>query len=51
MAYDFSTGGSTSVTASELVVSVFDQVESGFYDALYPDVLWRTVIPQDCIKT
>jgi hypothetical protein len=51
MAYDFSTGGSSSVTATELIVSVFDQVEVGFYDALYPEILWQTVIPKESVKT
>ena len=51
MAYDFSTGGGASITAAELIVSVFDQVEAGFYDALYPEILWRTVLPECSIKT
>jgi len=51
MAYSFSTGGSSSITAAELVVGVYDQVESSFYDALYPDILWRTVLPEASIKT
>lgn len=51
MAYDLSTGGSSSITATELIVSVFDQVEAGFYDALYPEILWRTVLPEGSIKT
>lgn len=51
MAYDFSTGGSTAITATELITGVFDQVEAGFYEALYPEVLWREVIPQESIKT
>ena len=51
MAYDFSTGGGATITATELITGVFDQVESSFYDALYPEVLWRTVLPQESIKT
>lgn len=51
MPYSFSTGGSTSITATELVVSVYDQVEAGFYDALYPEILWRDVIPSASVKT
>lgn len=51
MPYGFSAGGAAPITASELIVSVFDQVESGFYDALYPEILWRSVLPEASIKT
>lgn len=51
MPYDFSTGGASQITATELIVSVFDQVEAGFYDALYPEILWREVIPEGSVKT
>lgn len=51
MPYSFTTGGSTFTTASELVVSVFDQVEAAFVDALYPEIMWRTVLPPESIKT
>ncbi len=51
MPYDFNIGGSKQITATELVVSMYDEVEAGFYDALYPEILWRTVIPQESIKT
>ena len=51
MPYSLNNGGSVSVKASELIVSVFDQVEAGFYDVLYPEILWRTVIPEESIKT
>lgn len=51
MPYDFTTGGSQFVTATELVTSIYDSIESGFYDVLYPEVLWRTVIPEASVKT
>lgn len=51
MPYDFTKGGSGQITATELIVSVFDQVEAGFYDALYPEILWRTVLPEGSVKT
>lgn len=51
MPYNFSQGGSGQITATELIVSVFDQVEAGFYDALYPEILWRDVLPEGSIKT
>ena len=51
MPYDFNTGGSTFTTATELVVSVFDQVEASFVDVLYPEIKWREVIPAESIKT
>lgn len=51
MPYDFSAGGHSQITASELIVGVFDQVESGFYDAQYPEILWRTVLPEGSVKT
>lgn len=51
MPYEFSAGGHNEVKAAELIVSVFDQVEAGFYDALYPEILWREVLPADSVKT
>lgn len=51
MPYDFTTGGSANVTAAELITSVFDSVEAGFYDVLYPEILWRSVIPEESVKT
>jgi hypothetical protein len=52
MSYDFSTGGAgASIKASELIVSVYDQVEAGFYEALYPEILWKTILPAESIKT
>jgi hypothetical protein len=51
MPYGLTTGGSTQVTATELVVSVFDQVEAGFYDVLYPEILWKEALPAGCVKT
>lgn len=51
MSYDFTKGGASSITATELIVSVFDQVEAGFYDALYPEILWRDQLPAGSIKT
>lgn len=50
MAYEFTKGGSGNA-ATELITSVFDQVEAGFYDALYPEILWKTVIPEESVKT
>ena len=51
MPFSFTTGGSAQITATELITSVFDQVEAGFYDALYPEILWRGMIPEGSIKT
>lgn len=51
MPYDFNTGGSKQITATELVISMYDDVEAGFHDALYPEILWRDVIPAKSIKT
>jgi hypothetical protein len=51
MAYDFQFDGSASVKASELITSVFDQVEAGFYDVLYPEIKWREMLPQGSVKT
>lgn len=50
--YDFTVGGAqTLITATELVISMYDDVEAGFYDALYPEILWRTVLPPESVKT
>jgi len=51
MAYDFSVKNDGAVKATELVVSIFDQVDSAFYDVLYPDILWKDNIPQGSVKT
>ena len=52
MPYSFTTGGDPSnVKATELIVSVYDQVESAFFDVLYPEILWRNMLPAESIKT
>ena len=51
MPYDFSINDPGGVTATELVVSIFDQVDSAFYDVRYPEILWREHIPAQSIKT
>ena len=49
--YPFSAGGQTTVKASELVVSVFDQVDAAFFDVIYPEILWRDQLPEGSVKT
>ena len=49
MAYAFQT--STSQTAAELAVSIFDQVNATFIDVLYADHLWRKVVPANQVKS
>jgi hypothetical protein len=44
-------GAGAAIKATELVVSVYDQVEAGFYDALYPEILWKTILPAESVKT
>lgn len=51
MSYDFNTGGSSQVKATELVTSMFDHIESSFYDVEYPEILWRTILPEASINT
>ena len=51
MPYDFTAKGHSEIKASELIVGVFDQVEAAFYDALYPEILWRNAIPTESVKT
>jgi hypothetical protein len=51
MPYDFSRNDPGSVTATELVISILDQVDAAFYDVLYPEILWRQCIPEESIKT
>lgn len=50
MPYSLTTGGGSTVTATELIVSVFDQVEAGFYDVKYPEILWKEHIPVGSVK-
>ena len=51
MAYNFTMGGNPNAKATELITSVFDQVEAGFNDALYPEILWNQVLAPESIKT
>ena len=52
MPYSFTSGGSlTTVSATELVISVFDQVDSEFHDVLYPEILFRSEFDEGSIKT
>jgi hypothetical protein len=50
MAYDFTTKNDGAVKATELVVSIYDQVDSAFYDVKYPDILWKENIPTASVK-
>ena len=51
MPYTFTRGGSSSVSATELVVSVFDQVDAEFHDVLYPEILFRQEFDEKSVKT
>jgi len=52
MPYSFTRGGSPStVSATELVISVFDQVDAEFHDVLYPEILFRTEFDEKSVKT
>ena len=51
MPYDFTKNDPGTVKATELVVSIFDQVDAAFYDVLYPEILWREHIPPESVKT
>jgi hypothetical protein len=33
------------------MAGVFDQVEAAFVDVLYPEILWREILPKESIKT
>ena len=51
MPYAFTSGGSpTTVSATELLVSVFDQVDSEFHDVLYPEILFREEFDEASVK-
>lgn len=50
MAYDFTTGGGGQ-TATELVVSQFDQVQAEFLDVKYPEVLYDQEFDSASVKT
>lgn len=41
----------TNASASELAVSIYDQMQSTFVETKYPDLLWKTVVPQRQIRT
>jgi hypothetical protein len=39
------------LSAFELVVGSFEDMESAFYDVKYPDILWRDVVPESSVDT
>lgn len=51
MAYPFSFGGSNYVSATELVTGSFDDIQAGFDDVRYPELLWTKEIPPGSVKT
>ena len=51
MPYDFTRGGSSYVTATELLVGSFDDVQAAFDEVLYPELLWQKLIPPESVKT
>ena len=51
MAYSFSAAGASSVTATELVTGIYDQVAAAFVDVKYGEILWRKILPLESIKT
>ena len=51
MAYGFTSGGQATVTAAELVVSQYDQVQSEFMDVKYPEVLYDSEFAEASVKT
>ena len=51
MPYDFGINTPGEALATELVVSIFDQVDAAFFDVLYPEILWRDFIPAQSVKT
>jgi hypothetical protein len=51
MSYPFTQGGATNVTATELVVSQYDQIQAEFEDVKYPEVLYDTEFDQASVKT
>lgn len=50
MPYGFTTGGASNVTASELVVSQYDQIQAEFEDVLYPEILFRSEFEEESVK-
>lgn len=51
MAYGFNSGGASTVTATELVVSQYDQVQQEFEDVKYPEVLYDKEFDVKSVKT
>jgi hypothetical protein len=51
MPYGFNSGGQSTATATELVVSVYDQIAAEFMDVKYPEVLYDSEFDQASVKT
>ena len=50
MPYSFTTGEGQGAKAMELLVSIYDQFETDFYEVLRPELKWKEVIPEESIK-
>jgi len=51
MPYSYTRNDAGGVKATELVISIMDQVDAAFYDVLYPEILWKDNIPPASVKT
>lgn len=49
MPYDFSTGEGQGAKAMELLVSIYDQIDTQFYDIKRPELKWKEYIPSASI--
>lgn len=51
MPYSFTTGEGQNAKAMELLVSIYDQIESGFYEIKRPELEWKNYIPAESVMT
>jgi len=51
MPYSFLAGGDANITATSLVMGIFDEIRGKFIEKKYPEILWTTVLPKESLIT
>jgi len=51
MPYPFLAQGDANITATALVMGIFDEIRGKFIEKKYPEILWQTILPKDSVIT
>ena len=51
MPYSFLAQGDANITATALIMGIFDQIWGKFIEKKYPEILWQTIIPSESVIT